>query len=534
MVGSRLLYRKVVRPALVAGHAVLRRLRAAAHRLPPPCRARAGGQRRPLARGPGRSSWSSSRSWPPSVALATMLRVHHALAGTEVGAASRARRSQRRAARARRAPHRHRGVRRARVGAHPHPRALGGGRRLLRQLAAAACRWWGRGRPASGSPARSWPCGAARGWSWPRTRWSRPAWCWPTPRCRAASFLERAVAKPDTDTPTAPAVVATLPAGATWPVDRSVLGSWARTRRVRRWAAGLLILAGVVNIVSRPDRPVAGASPAHRGRHPAAVPPGRQRARRADRRGPDRPGPRRAAGLPAGVGHGRRAPRRHVVRDDLQGHRHRGGGARAPCWPCGSSSSTKHFRVLPPGHRRWAAWAVAFALGAVVVAAALAALFGREERLGRVAAALGIGLVVLLGVVRRTRAARACAVDERRRRRVAGQGPRDRRALRGRHPRLLRPPGRQEPAVLRRRPRGLHGARPHDAGVARPDLSAPGAQRHVGRRPWITPTSTVGASPCWRPTPRGCRSTTPAGSRTCTSATRRSSSASSSRSRARR
>jgi len=59
----------------------------------------------------------------------------------------------------------------------------------------------------------------------------------------------------------------------------------------------------------------------------------------------------------------------------------------------------RHFHVTPPGGRRWLAWAVAFALGAVVLAAALAAVFGREERFGRVATALAIGIVVLLGWV---------------------------------------------------------------------------------------------------------------------------------------
>ena len=36
---------------------------------------------------------------------------------------------------------------------------------------------------------------------------------------RSTSFLERLVAKPVTDTPTTPQVVASLPGGATWPTD---------------------------------------------------------------------------------------------------------------------------------------------------------------------------------------------------------------------------------------------------------------------------------------------------------------------------
>ena len=219
------------------------------------------------------------------------------------------------------------------------------------------------------------------------------------------SFLERAVAKADTDTPTTPAVVATLPAGATWPVDRSVLGAWARTRRVRRWAAGLLVLAGVVNIVSA----LIGPSLAHLQRIEDAIP---------------LRFPRAASvlavligvaliGLARGVRRGYRPAWATVVvllgvtsfvmifkGIDIEE------GVLSALLAAWLLFVQKHFRVLPPGHRRWAAWAMAFALGAVVVAAALAALFGREERLGRVAAALGIGLVVLLGWYA-TRAARA-------------------------------------------------------------------------------------------------------------------------------
>lgn len=69
----------------------------------------------------------------------------------------------------------------------------------------------------------------------------------PTP---VATFLERVVIRPDHDTPTTPTVVASLPRGATWPVDRSTLGAFARIRRARRRAAGLLIGVATINIVS--------------------------------------------------------------------------------------------------------------------------------------------------------------------------------------------------------------------------------------------------------------------------------------------
>ena len=148
----------------------------------------------------------------------------------------------------------------------------------------------------------------------------------------------------------------------------------------------------------------------------------------------------------------------------------------------------KHFRVLPPGHRRWAAWAVAFALGAV----------GRGGRAGGAVrpARSGSG-----GWLRRSASASWCCsawYATRAARAALSTNADDAEALaRGRE--IVERFGGdtldyfalrddKEPAVLRRRPRGLHGARPHDAGVARPDLSARGAQRRVGRRPWITPT----------------------------------------------
>lgn len=64
------------------------------------------------------------------------------------------------------------------------------------------------------------------------------------------STLERLVMKPDEDTPVTPTVVASLPAGATWPIDATRLGTFARTRRARRRAAGLLLAVAALNIVS--------------------------------------------------------------------------------------------------------------------------------------------------------------------------------------------------------------------------------------------------------------------------------------------
>ncbi|MPY93317.1 MAG: hypothetical protein GEV08_09690, partial [Acidimicrobiia bacterium] len=67
---------------------------------------------------------------------------------------------------------------------------------------------------------------------------------------RSPALLERLVTVADKDVPTTPRVVAGLPGSSTYPFDASALGDWARRRRARRWAAGLLVAAGVVNIAS--------------------------------------------------------------------------------------------------------------------------------------------------------------------------------------------------------------------------------------------------------------------------------------------
>lgn len=66
----------------------------------------------------------------------------------------------------------------------------------------------------------------------------------------AATSLEQFVLKPDRDTPVTPTVVASLPRGALWPVDPHLLGAFARTRRARRRAAGLLIAIAAINVLS--------------------------------------------------------------------------------------------------------------------------------------------------------------------------------------------------------------------------------------------------------------------------------------------
>jgi lysylphosphatidylglycerol synthetase-like protein (DUF2156 family)/UDP-2,3-diacylglucosamine pyrophosphatase LpxH len=65
-----------------------------------------------------------------------------------------------------------------------------------------------------------------------------------------AGLIERLVIRPDRDTPTEPTVVASLPTGATWPVDPSTLGTFARMRRARRVAGTLLAAVAIINVVT--------------------------------------------------------------------------------------------------------------------------------------------------------------------------------------------------------------------------------------------------------------------------------------------
>ena len=66
--------------------------------------------------------------------------------------------------------------------------------------------------------------------------------------------------------------------------------------------------------------------------------------------------------------------------------------------------------------------------------------------------------------------------------RHARPGPGGRPRVRRRHPRLLRPARRQGHPLLGSGHRRLHGARAHDARVARPDRAARRPRRDVGRR----------------------------------------------------
>lgn len=70
-----------------------------------------------------------------------------------------------------------------------------------------------------------------------------------------ATRLERFAAKPRSDRPETPTVVATSPGGAGWPIDLATLGTTAATKRVRRMAAGLALFAALVGLYSATTPP---------------------------------------------------------------------------------------------------------------------------------------------------------------------------------------------------------------------------------------------------------------------------------------
>ncbi len=208
-------------------------------------------------------------------------------------------------------------------------------------------------------------------------------------------LLERLATRSPKNVPTTPKVVAALPGASTYPIDATRLGVWTRRRRVRQWAAGGLVAAGVVNVVS------------------AIIGPGGGRLRELERAVPLR-FPRVASVLAVLIGLALIGLARSVRR----GYR--------PAWAAvvallGITSCVmllkgidieeavlgtalalwllanhRHFKVMPPGRRRWEVWATTVALMAVALAIALSSVFGRQERLPRVLVALVVGVVALV------------------------------------------------------------------------------------------------------------------------------------------
>jgi lysylphosphatidylglycerol synthetase-like protein (DUF2156 family)/UDP-2,3-diacylglucosamine pyrophosphatase LpxH len=66
---------------------------------------------------------------------------------------------------------------------------------------------------------------------------------------RSPSFLERLALKRNTADLTGLTCVATLPVGPTWPVDNLLLSSWLRRRRIRQFAALVMVIAGLLNVI---------------------------------------------------------------------------------------------------------------------------------------------------------------------------------------------------------------------------------------------------------------------------------------------
>ncbi len=218
------------------------------------------------------------------------------------------------------------------------------------------------------------------------------------------SRLERLVALRPPDRPRTPAEVAALPAGTTFPIDGQKLGVFTHRRRIRRWAAGLLVAAGVLNIVST----ITGPSTSHLARIESDIPLRIPRAAgvlavlmgvaliglaRAVRRG------YRPAWAVVVVLLGVLAVVMFLKGEDIE---EAVANAALALWLL---AEHRHFKVTPTAGRRWAPWAFALALLGLGLAIVLAAFFGRDDRYGRAFTTLAVGVVVLVGwlVARPTR-----------------------------------------------------------------------------------------------------------------------------------
>jgi len=210
--------------------------------------------------------------------------------------------------------------------------------------------------------------------------------------------IEKLVMRTDRDTPTAPRIVATLPSGGTWPVDPSSFGAYARTRRARRRAAGLLIAVAVVNITA------------------TIVGPELRRFTIVETLLPDK-FPREAGvvvvliavafiGLSRGVRRGYRQA--WIAALALLGASAIVLLSRGVNFEQGIVNlalltwlliDRKYFRVLVTGRHRWGAWAVALVVASVGLAITLGIVFTSGERVSRIAVALAAGFVVMLALV---------------------------------------------------------------------------------------------------------------------------------------
>jgi len=213
-----------------------------------------------------------------------------------------------------------------------------------------------------------------------------------------SGLIERLVMRPDRDTPTEPRIVASLPAGGTWPVDPTSFGAFARTRRARRRAAGLLIAVAVANIVA------------------TVIGPSFRRYAIVESLLPDQ-FPREAGvvvvliavafiGLSRGVRRGYRQA--WIAAIALLGASGLALLSRAVNFEQGVINlalltwlliDRRYFRVLVTGRRRWGLWAVALVIASIGLAVTLGVVFTSGERISRIAVALAAGFVVMLALV---------------------------------------------------------------------------------------------------------------------------------------
>jgi lysylphosphatidylglycerol synthetase-like protein (DUF2156 family)/UDP-2,3-diacylglucosamine pyrophosphatase LpxH len=227
---------------------------------------------------------------------------------------------------------------------------------------------------------------------------------------RSPSVLERLVTKRDPNHPATPKVVGALPSGSTWPTETEELGEWVRRRRVRRVAAALLLVAGVLNLVS------------------ALLPVISSRLRMVERVMPLHVP--RAAGVLATLGGlallGLARPIRRGYRPAwlstllllgtvtvslLLRSFHIEQAVLTAALALWLLSEHRHFRVDPPGRSRWLVWGLSLGLGALVLASTLAIAFDRSERLTRDVIALIVGVIVL-GAIVAARAGRVGAAPD--------------------------------------------------------------------------------------------------------------------------
>jgi lysylphosphatidylglycerol synthetase-like protein (DUF2156 family)/UDP-2,3-diacylglucosamine pyrophosphatase LpxH len=230
------------------------------------------------------------------------------------------------------------------------------------------------------------------------------------------SFLERLVLAPQRGLPKTLEVVGRLPDGAAWPINERALIPWIRRRRVRRVAAFVLLIAGLLNVVFALLWPVGWTRPIDHwlpfGIHPvsgitAVI------------------GGLALAGVARGVRLGYRRAWAAALVLLLASTVYRlvqdvglEGSAIACLIGLWLLLEHRHFRVSPSGYRRVLGWVITTGLVLVALTGGLGAAYvsARETRDVVMAAILGTAILVLATALpgrehRRTGQARAGAFD---------------------------------------------------------------------------------------------------------------------------